>query len=295
MYMLLASIVYHEQYLREQCPLHPIFTTPLFTTAGMITSLKDKVITGSGKNLTSGMIATGIPPHILLGNEVVNVCKGMDVLRETIMENLIQLPDKTKDLILNNFQINGVLPITQEQFSDFKNDMRTLILQTQSLNVTSTQNENDSTMINGNYHFFNWGGKLHNVPEGFRFPKKCHISNLWNLWIIGNISFHICPYRKIYSQSLLKSDRTLKSKADYVMNFIKNQLQIELTFEELSKLSQEMRDEHFKFGNHKLWQFLYPHKSSDDLDTMRVGERSYSTVYDNIRNELKRTTGINPK
>ncbi len=69
------------------------------------------------------------------------------------MDNLIQLPDKTKDLILSNFQINDAIPITQEQ--------------------------------------------------GFRFPKKCHIKNLWNL----SLEISSCTYVHIekFTHTVLSS------------------------------------------------------------------------------------------
>lgn len=57
--MLLASIIYHEDYLRNACPSHQIFTSRIFTMKDFVNGLKDKVLCGCRRNPVSGLIATG--------------------------------------------------------------------------------------------------------------------------------------------------------------------------------------------------------------------------------------------
>ena len=33
---------------------------------------------------------------------------------------------------------------------------------------------------------FNWGGRLHPIPEGFAFPSKATTADIWRLWWDGN-------------------------------------------------------------------------------------------------------------
>jgi hypothetical protein len=45
---------------------------------------KNRVYTGCRKNNITGMIATGIPPHIILANELVEVREELKNLKEEI-------------------------------------------------------------------------------------------------------------------------------------------------------------------------------------------------------------------
>ena len=56
--------------LQEQVPLHPIMLTRLFTAEGLLTRLKGKLLAGRMRNNISGLTSTGIPPWVMLGNEL---------------------------------------------------------------------------------------------------------------------------------------------------------------------------------------------------------------------------------
>ena len=58
----LASVIYHEQFLREVMPRnHPLFRTTLFLHSGFVQTLRQHVTIES-----HGRTATGIPPHVCL-------------------------------------------------------------------------------------------------------------------------------------------------------------------------------------------------------------------------------------
>jgi hypothetical protein len=76
-------------YLVETLPAsHPLFIQRVWTS-GIMNRLKDKILSGCGRNDKSKMFATGIPPHILLANELIKL--------ESKLENL-----KTEVITYNN-------------------------------------------------------------------------------------------------------------------------------------------------------------------------------------------------
>ena len=55
------------------------------------------------------MTATGVPPHLVLANQIVDMQKGMDVLRAEVISMLDGLPEALKQ------KINGIVLITHLQ------------------------------------------------------------------------------------------------------------------------------------------------------------------------------------
>ena len=112
---LLASIVYHKQWLATTLHHnHPLFNTRLWTS-GIVDRLAPMVLSGSRRNSVSLLTATGIPPHILLANKIAKLDDKVDSLRLDLMTRLDSLPKELISTMLENFQINGVLPITHAQ------------------------------------------------------------------------------------------------------------------------------------------------------------------------------------
>ena len=61
---LLASICYHEPWLRVTLPAHhPLFNTHLFAS-GQVDALKRCIVDGCSRCALTGMVATDIPPHL---------------------------------------------------------------------------------------------------------------------------------------------------------------------------------------------------------------------------------------
>ena len=121
---LLASIVYHKDYLRETLHAsHPLFLTRLWTS-GVLDTLSAKVYSGNGKHPVTHMTATGIPPHILLANELAAVKCELQDLRSVLLCKLNEVPDKVKECMLENFQVDGTVPITASQVHTMMSDMQ---------------------------------------------------------------------------------------------------------------------------------------------------------------------------
>jgi hypothetical protein len=183
---LLASLVYHRSYLVElqaQHPQHPLFLQRVWTS-GILDRLRDKVGAGCSRNAISRMSATGVPPHLVLANRIVDMQKGMDLIREEVITKLDGLPEALKQSMLQNFNINGTVPITHLQVvemmeklqSSIETTIQSALLQNQTSNSaaavpTNTSRTGLETETPSSYSTFTWNSRIHPVPENFRFPK----------------------------------------------------------------------------------------------------------------------------
>lgn len=183
---LLASLVYHRSYLVElqaQHPQHPLFLQRVWTS-GILDRLRDKVGAGCSRNAISRMSATGVPPHLVLANRIVDMQKGMDLIREEVITKLDGLPEALKQSMLQNFNINGTVPITHLQVvemmeklqSSIQTTIQSALLQNQISNSaavvpTNTSRTRLETETPSSYITFTWNSRIHPVPENFRFPK----------------------------------------------------------------------------------------------------------------------------
>ena len=67
---LLASIVFHEDFLTRKLPRHHrLFANPVFT-GNYVTALRGKAITGIGTCPVTGMTACGVPPFMVTAAQV---------------------------------------------------------------------------------------------------------------------------------------------------------------------------------------------------------------------------------
>ena len=180
---LLASLVYHQPYLAQMQvtqPRHPLFLQRVWTN-GTLLRLKDAVGAGCSRHPISKMTATGVPPHLVLANKMVDMQRDMCDMKDQIIAKLEQLPEAMKQSLLANFQINGTVPITrnemQEMISTSIDSLRGSI--ESSFQSLSQRNENPvaavaervgPSPVASNYTLWNWKGRLHPVPENFEFP-----------------------------------------------------------------------------------------------------------------------------
>eukprot|EP00924_Labyrinthula_sp_SR-Ha-C_P012242 maker-scaffold_10-snap-gene-1.13-mRNA-1 protein AED:0.20 eAED:0.20 QI:0/0/0/1/0.5/0.33/3/0/415 len=77
----LASMVYHENFLRKELPEnHLLFNTPIFQEKGLIQTLRKKVICGVSNSDGSGLQATGILAHVDILTKLHHVGRVVDEL-----------------------------------------------------------------------------------------------------------------------------------------------------------------------------------------------------------------------
>jgi hypothetical protein len=293
---LLASLVSNKEFMVENFDKdHPIFLMRVWTS-GVLDKLKDRVLTGCGRNSISKMFATGIPPHILLANEIVKLRGEVSYLKVEILTCLEQLPEKIKQSMLNNFEINGTVPITHSQVVDMLSGLQDKIVsvihhnseQTNSriaeIRTISSNNNNASNgsinINNSNSQAFSWNNRWHIVPITFRFPL-CNVKTLWDLWWNGVPVDRIAPYKNLRGYDLyVKSDKNRLTRAKRVLN--KLITYSEKRVKEISLISNADRDRVFEVAYLKLYCVLRGNESMDSLDEKRIGETAYMTLYDNI-------------
>ena len=224
---LLASIVYHRRWLVSTFPAHhPLFNSRVWTS-GIINRLEPLVLSGSGRNTVSLLTATGIPPHIILANEIAKVDGKLEHMKVSLMARLDSLPEELKAMMLENFQINGILPITHTQVVSMIANLERSILnamQQQNQVLTQQQQQSSDHSYNNNsnegFRMWLWKGKFHPVPQDFKFPSD-NMSNIWNLWWDGRPIDRIAPYRKLQPYDI--NDKNMSNrfiKARVVMKFI---------------------------------------------------------------------------
>lgn len=93
---LLASIVFHKQWLIDNLHAnHPLFISPLWTSV-IFNNLSASVLSGTGRNSRSLLTATGVPPHILLANEIAKVYSKLEDVKTELIDRLDRTPDAIK-------------------------------------------------------------------------------------------------------------------------------------------------------------------------------------------------------
>jgi hypothetical protein len=149
---LLASLIYHYSYLVDletSNPRHPLFLQRVWTS-GVLLRLKDKVGAGCNRNPISKMTATGVPPHLVLANSIVDLQKDLAVLKVDIVSKLEQLPEALKQSMLENFQIEGTVPITRHEMQEMMrlsiDDLKKTI--ENSLNSIALRNSSTVNVVN---------------------------------------------------------------------------------------------------------------------------------------------------
>lgn len=106
---LLASILYHRSFIFENLPKkHPIFLQR-FWDYRYLSLLFPNLQAGTEKNEMTKMTASGIPPNILLANEITTVKEDLQIMDQGIKRSLEELPETIKRNMLDNFQINGAV------------------------------------------------------------------------------------------------------------------------------------------------------------------------------------------
>lgn len=186
---LVASLAYHLDFLRENLPANHLFRHSRLWLSNKLTVWKPHVLTGNGHNNASKLSATGIPPHVLLANELVKTKKELSEFRALILDKIEKLPEEVKIVMLDNFRIDGVVPLTPGQIHSMFSDLESRFIATVTAQHEAMQQNwhRHAAMIGavvdpggvldiganatGGYASFHWGGRFHPVPAGFRFPK----------------------------------------------------------------------------------------------------------------------------
>ena len=223
---LLASICFNEQWLRSTLPTHhPLFNTHLFAS-GQVGALKAYVTAGRSHCPLTGMIATGIPPHLVLSNELVDVAKQTEVLKDALLAKCSQLPGDLASVMLSRFSINGAIPVTLDDIKSLLNNavnqMRAELRDAipTATPPSSSPNALADPTTDPRFQLWQWGGALHMVPEGWKLPVA-DVKATWHLWQYGHVEARIRPLRNLKKADLQGGGQiSLWSKTNGVMTAV---------------------------------------------------------------------------
>lgn len=129
---LVASMVFHFEWLLETLPqLHPVKNCVAFS-GNYLRSWKEFVVCGRAVT-DSDMIATGIPPTLIISQEVDKLMKRVveleatlerknDDLQQFLENTLIRLPASVEERISTRFTIHGAIQLTREDLERSSRD-----------------------------------------------------------------------------------------------------------------------------------------------------------------------------
>ena len=212
---------------------------------------KGKILTGHFQCRSTNMQASGIPNHLqvidqirVLQEQVVAVTSKLTETNEKVVEAISNaeriiraemglVPEKVRDCILENFNVQGAIPVTMSTIHalfekhnadilDKITEIRDSIVESVSVSATASgvgdvtggEMVHENSRVAGSYRLFQWGGRLGRmVPSGFKFPS-CDIKTLWDLWYFGKSSEGIRPYRHLDSTLQVNFHADLTTKDD---------------------------------------------------------------------------------
>jgi hypothetical protein len=189
-------------------------------------------------------------------------------------------------------QVNGAVPITHQQVEamlrTFGENLSTHI--SQSVNRAAREETlNEIETINNveSFGLYNWGGKFHLIPEGFRFPSKnVNLKVIRDLWWFGNQNLRIPPYRNI-GKDLDNNDKSAYSKAKFVIHHLEViYLNFRNSDRNLSNLSMKELDDAFKVVYPLFIKQIYPNKVQEQFDLLHKSDCSNITLYDLAKKAL---------
>ena len=122
-----ASIVYHEEFLRQNFDAQlPLFLTTIFT-CGYVEKYRNRILVGEWKCDKSGMVATGVPHSILILARMDRCDAKQDQhtqkleklqmdMTNYIDQRMSDLPSQVAREILKTLHVEGAVPLTFKTF-----------------------------------------------------------------------------------------------------------------------------------------------------------------------------------
>ena len=139
---------------------------------------------GCNRNVKSRMFATGVPLHLVIANSVVGIQRGLDEFRLDVITKLDHLPEALKQCMLQNFHVDGTIPITHVQVVDMLTDLKSsletsfvsAIRRDRKLHPAAPVTSTAVDTIGGHAsatenRTWSWKGRFYPVAQDFRFPK----------------------------------------------------------------------------------------------------------------------------
>ena len=289
---------------------HPIFLSRVWTT-GAIEKLQGKLHAGCGRNEVSTMMATGVPPTLVIANQMELLSDKVESLQKlitdqqeimlsTIADKIDSMPIRVANHLRDNLEINGVVQVTSSDVMRIVATTEATLLQAiaggQSVRVEAPIAEVVGTssgrgsFFESSWRLYKWrDGSEQYFPETFKFPK-CSVSNLWDLWCFGMTGANDAPFRKLLPTHIqcgtvkeVGTQKTYLSKAKTVICSLLETAMESGDYDKKSdifNLSYEASRQLFNKCFITLCMRGYHIANEVLLDQMRVGEVTYLTFYD---------------
>ena len=282
---------------------------------------KDKVLLGNGRCEVTNMQATGIPDHLCIVEKITSLENEVRQLKQVTINNhevmrrevhqeqidtrnalldvLSEQPTKLKSVIMENFNVEGVTPITVQDIQRIMTERdEILISRLTHLNhnqiATNIEDPtNPQTVIVRrpltDFQVFHWGGKHRMCPEDFEFPLF-DVATMFNLWHFGNSELGIQPY-KHFENLREKKHKNNFDRARLVMteidNIFENHHLLGGDYENISKMNSiEEQNNAFSAAYVKLLEICYdgPKKRPNDITLSTLASKLYCYKKQRINN-----------
>ena len=224
--LLLASLAYHHEYLDKTLAPQDRLRSSRVWTSGLLPNLKSKVILGNGQCEATGMTATGVPPHIVIAVATEKIQENL--LHETheIRGDIAEVPRKMCDRLLQQFEVNGALPMTFANVQAMLTTMQEQLLQ--QLREGTSGEQLTAPAVAPTWRAAQWltwyhpgRGKFFKVPPDFEFPQTLTIKPCWDLYLHGNNLLKIRPYRMLDNNDMrTHADKCRLSNMKAVCKFV---------------------------------------------------------------------------
>ena len=279
-------------------------------------NLKDKVMAGCGRNASSSMSATGIPPTLVLATQMEHLSEEVGNLRETfncqrleilqcVGDQFKEMPEKLSTHLRSSMEINGMIQVTHSDLDRITHGLESRLLAAMRIMGTGSQIatvaaapatvvEDDGASFTAHWRLYKWSnGSLDQYfPEDFKLAI-CTVSALWDLWYIGKTGIRQAPYRKIVAKKHIhsKNQITYFSKAKKVISSVESAA-LKLGLISTPKKLVEMPYQEFRAIYNQAFLLVakeFYNLPMDELaDKMRLGDVSFLTFYDVILKSKKR-------
>ncbi|OWZ02720.1 hypothetical protein PHMEG_00025674 [Phytophthora megakarya] len=231
----LASLFYHESFLRESLPeTHPIFLARVFTHNPQLDMCRSGTVLCIGLSGEQQLKCTGIPPHLSIARELNEVKSQLGALETSITQWKCEMNDdlpgkialKVGDYIRESFNVAGVAPVTIRDIDTRMEKLRDEItacmrgLITQPVLQSDTNEQENYSPVD--WQSWDWRDGLlpHPVPVDWEFPTRINMKTLWDLWNYGDRSRRIRPYRYLASIDINPQYKMRFTRAKMVMTHI---------------------------------------------------------------------------
>lgn len=205
---MVASVIYHEEWLRKTAPDHPVFSTPLFVLD--VGALK-RIVYCKIASPTDDLQPTGVPAHVSLKVEIASLREQQAELVKTVMDTQSGLHSLRagiqEDLRggLNSFLADqgqltrdGVQGLFEAQFAKLGQQLNEVVQRLHGGNAdVHRQAPADDGDVNApKATMYTWQGRLHPVPETFILPNG-PVDQAWIQWSVGSKHPFIPPLRRL--------------------------------------------------------------------------------------------------